>query len=136
MEMGGGERSQVLVAGDGRDLPRIRELLGALPDSAYGQVFVEVLTAEEVEPLAAPEGVAVLWLCRDRLPSRVDPLVFAGRGEALAGAVAAWAAEWAPARAEDGLTACHAWVGCAASAFCGPVLDALVRRVLVVSSFG
>ncbi len=102
----------VLVAGCADDLPEIHRQLVELPDTAYGQVFVEVALEDEVRILPAPPRVSVTWLVRSGRPSRVASLVFADRGEALAEAVIGWAAEWCVAGGEPCRTL---WIGCAES---------------------
>jgi len=76
----------VLAAGRASEAGEIAEWLRALPEDAYGKVFVEA-SAEEMrvrEALVAPEGVSVTWLRRD--PSAT--------GAVLAVAVHAWLEEW------------------------------------------
>jgi len=86
----------VLIAGDERDLPAIAHVLWLLPEDTYGQVFIETLSDDGHEPLPTPERVAVTWLARSRRESSSPLLAFADRGEALAQAIAGWAAEWLP----------------------------------------
>ena len=54
-----------LFAGDETALPAIARMLEALPAEARGHAFLEVADAAEVQPLAAPPGIAVAWLLRD-----------------------------------------------------------------------
>jgi NADPH-dependent ferric siderophore reductase len=103
---------RVLVAGCADDLPEIHRQLLELPDTAYGQVFVEVALADEVRILPAPPRVGVTWLVRSTRGSRIASLVFADRGEALAEAVIGWAAEWCVAGSEPCTVL---WIGCTES---------------------
>lgn len=76
----------VLAAGRAAEVDEISEWLRALPEDAYGKVFVEA-SAEEMAaavPLPAPAGVSVTWLRRDPAAS----------GVSLARAVHAWLEEW------------------------------------------
>ncbi len=79
-------------------------ILATLPRDAYGQVFVEVASAVQIERLVTPARVAVTWLVRDTAAG------MAARGELLVRAVDGWLAEWAPAMDDRSI----AWVGCSA----------------------
>ncbi|MGV2980518.1 DUF2218 domain-containing protein [Camelimonas sp. ID_303_24] len=50
---------------DETGLPAVARMLEALPDDASGLVMAEVADAAGIQPLKAPAGVAVTWLCRD-----------------------------------------------------------------------
>ncbi|WP_119255900.1 siderophore-interacting protein [Shinella zoogloeoides] len=54
-----------LFAGDETALPAIARMLEALPAEACGHAFLEVADAAEVQPLAAPPGIEVVWVLRD-----------------------------------------------------------------------
>lgn len=84
----------VLAAGDASDLPGLREWCAALPDDSYGRVFVEVFSPIQIERLEAPAGVAVTWICRERLRESTRPGVGIARCQALSEAVDAWLDEW------------------------------------------
>lgn len=73
-----------LFAGDEAALPAIAAGLEALPADATGLVFLEVDSDADIQPLAAPAGVAVTWLFREGVP--------AGSSNLLVDAVAG--AEW------------------------------------------
>lgn len=103
---------RVLIAGAVEDLPEIHRLLEDLPETAYGQVFVEVALEEQVRILPAPPRVTVSWLVRSDRPSAVPSLCFADHGEALAAAVLAWAGEWCLADSEPRTIV---WIGCSDS---------------------
>jgi NADPH-dependent ferric siderophore reductase len=107
----------VLLAGDGADLRDLRALASALPADAYGQVYVEVAAAEQIERLDAPARVTVSWLVRAGA-ERVAP-----RGALLTAAVEAWIAEWMPPGARDDRRI--AWIGCA----CVPALAERYRTL-------
>ncbi|HEY0249516.1 MAG TPA: SIP domain-containing protein [Gryllotalpicola sp.] len=126
-----GER--VLIAGDQHDLEAIRHVLALLPDEAYGQVFVEVLDEREVIALDAPPRITVTWLTRVTRGSRVRPLVFAARGEALTVAVAAWVSEWMPSD-EDAASASLMWLGCHDNPHVGELFELLCARLSNVSA--
>lgn len=87
---------RILLAGDESSLETIRLILATLPANARGQVFVEVQSEQQVEPLAAPGRFAVCWLVRDR-------------GQALRRSVDAWLAEMLPVSA-FGESSVYAWI--------------------------
>ncbi len=105
---------RVLVAGTAGDLSEIHRQLVELPETAYGQVFVEVTHADEVRILPAPPRVTVTWLVRSARPSRVASLVFADHGELLAEAVVGWATEWC---VPGGVPCTAVWIGCVDNAW-------------------
>lgn len=76
------EASWHLFAGDESALPAIAAALEALGPDARGVAFLEVASASDEVPLAAPEGVEVVWLHRGEVP--------AGTSGVLVEAVAAW----------------------------------------------
>jgi NADPH-dependent ferric siderophore reductase len=57
-----------LLVGDESALPAIAASLERLPESAIGQVLVEVDGVEQEQVLAAPSGVAVHWIHREARP--------------------------------------------------------------------
>lgn len=59
-----GAATTVLVAGDETAVPAACAIVESLPPDASGAVFLEVPTADDVLPLAAPDGVRVSWLPR------------------------------------------------------------------------
>lgn len=87
---------RLLLAGDERSLETIRVILATLPASARGQVFVEVQSESDIEPLTAPGRFAVCWLVRDR-------------GQELRRSVDAWLGEMLPVSA-FGESTVYAWV--------------------------
>jgi NADPH-dependent ferric siderophore reductase len=90
------EDDRLLIAGDESSLPAIRTLLATLPERARGQVFVEVESAELIDPLLGPGRVMVCWIVRDR-------------GQSLTRSVDAWLSEMLPV---DGLCehTLYAWI--------------------------
>lgn len=84
----------VLAAGDAGDLPGIRAWCAALPEDAYGQVFIEVFAPIQIEEINAPEGVNLTWICRERLRESTRPGLGIPRCQALVNAVDAWLDEW------------------------------------------
>lgn len=78
-----GDGDAVLLAATGDDLAIVESVLATLPPKARGQVFLEVESADDIRPIAAPGRVCVTWLCRDR-------------GQSLARALDAWCAELLP----------------------------------------
>lgn len=107
----------MLLAGDSADLRDLRALAATLPADAYGQVYVEVASALQIEPLDLPARVAATWLVREG-DAGVAP-----RGALLTAAVTAWIDEWMPEGVRDDRRI--AWVGCAAA----PRLAARYRRL-------
>ncbi|PZQ91906.1 MAG: hypothetical protein DI534_02860 [Leifsonia xyli] len=100
-----------LLVGDSRDIPAISGMLGRLPVGAVGQVYLEVSSAIQIRRLPAPAGVAVSWLCRDRVAGAIPE-----RGELAARATKAWASEWMPEESELRAQPFIIWIGCATSA--------------------
>ncbi|WP_044438750.1 siderophore-interacting protein [Agreia bicolorata] len=94
---------RVLLAGDSTIIPVIRGLIETLPDTARGQIFIEVETALDITPLETPERITVSWLARD---------VRAGApGQALGRAVRAWVSEMTTGDVmADGAELC-VWLG-------------------------
>ncbi|MHA6802723.1 siderophore-interacting protein [Salinifilum ghardaiensis] len=54
-----------LLAGDETALPAISALVESLPETARGQVFVEIAGEAEQQPVERPPGVTWTWLHRD-----------------------------------------------------------------------
>ena len=74
---------RMLLAGDTASLPAIREIIATLPPKATGQIFIEVDSADDIEPLAAPSRFSVCFLDRSR-------------GQELRRSVDAWLSEMLP----------------------------------------
>ncbi|WP_371130963.1 siderophore-interacting protein [Arthrobacter sp. SDTb3-6] len=53
-----------LLGGDEAALPAIAAALEALPAGAVGYAYLEVDTEADIQPIAAPAGVEVVWLFR------------------------------------------------------------------------
>ncbi|WP_347878014.1 SIP domain-containing protein [Frigoribacterium faeni] len=84
---------RVLFAGDASSVPTLRAMLASLPLCARGQVFVEVASEADVEPLTSPGRVTVTWLARDRRSGVPGSGLSCAPGEAVERAVRAWLAE-------------------------------------------
>lgn len=118
----------VLLAGDGADLRDLRALAATLPADAYGQVYVEVDSADRIERLETPARVAVTWLVRETGQRT------AAVGELLADAVGAWTAEWMPEGVRDDRRI--AWVGCSCVPAIADRYRALQQRSLSAAAMG
>jgi NADPH-dependent ferric siderophore reductase len=118
----------VLLAGDGADLRDLRALVATLPADAYGQVYVEVASAGQVERLMTPARVAVTWLVRERERG------VAARGRLLTAAVDAWIDEWMPAGVRNDSRV--AWIGCAAAPRLAARYRALQARSMTAVGMG
>lgn len=101
----------MLVAADLDDLGAVSLLLAELPRDTYGQVYVE---APAGAPVAIPVAPLRMGVSRVVRPEGAEP------GEALATAVAGWAAEWAPDEV-DLDRAVTLWVGATARDRLAPV---------------
>lgn len=79
--------AKLLLAGDETAVPAISSILERLPVTARGRVLLEVPEAEDVQPVAAPPGVAVHWLARGGHPhgARLVPAVSAAAAELMSG---------------------------------------------------
>jgi NADPH-dependent ferric siderophore reductase len=73
-----------LLAGDEAALPAMAAVIESLPEHARGQAFIEVGSDDDVQEIAAPAGLELVWLQRGGVP--------AGEGSQLVEAVrnAAW----------------------------------------------
>lgn len=102
-----------MLAGDGGDLAVLRRIVDRLPVDAYGQIYVEVGSAAQLEYWNVPAGMALQWLCRDE----ADGYFGAGapHGELLARAVRGWVSEWIPESEKAHELPYVLWIGCAAS---------------------
>jgi NADPH-dependent ferric siderophore reductase len=87
---------RLLLAGDENSIEAIRVILATLPAASRGQVFVEVQSEGDIQPLVAPGRFAVCWLVRDR-------------GQQLRRSVDAWLAEMLPVSA-FGESTVYAWI--------------------------
>lgn len=119
-----GQDGPRLIAGDAGDLPAIRGLLADLPPDAYGQVFIEVFGAIQLERLDAPSGMTVTWLCRDVRRSEERLGAGAAKGEPLVRAIEAWLDEWVRVD-PDGCSDAMLWIGCNAN----PRVNRLCRSI-------
>lgn len=78
-----GEAGRVLLAGDETAVPAIAGILRDLPSSMVGSALLEVPETADVQELAAPQGVEVVWLPRDGRP--LGSLLHAAAVERLGG---------------------------------------------------
>jgi hypothetical protein len=89
----------VMIAGSVGDLDAIQALLALLPETAYGQIFIEDgAGAADLSALRPPARMTLARL-RATDADRGDgapELVLARKGTQLAVAIEAWAAEWIP----------------------------------------
>lgn len=70
-----------LIAADDAAVPAALAVLEALPASARGEVLLEVDSPRDVQPVSAPTGMAVRWVCRSQSGGdEVPALVRAVRG--------------------------------------------------------
>ncbi|MDO9395335.1 MAG: SIP domain-containing protein, partial [Herbiconiux sp.] len=98
---------RVLIAGTESNLDEVRALVASLPESARGQVFVEVATAAQIDPMATPERVTVTWLTRDTRSGDMGSGLACAPGQALGRALHAWVGEMSTGDAEiDGDEVC------------------------------
>ncbi|MCS5719269.1 SIP domain-containing protein [Herbiconiux sp. CPCC 205763] len=102
---------RVLIAGTEASLDEIRAIVATLTEKARGQVFIEVPSAEHVDPIATPECVTVTWLPRDARSGDMGSGLACAPGQAVGRAVRAWVGEMSTGDAEiDGDAVC-VWVG-------------------------
>ena len=90
----------VLIAGAAEDIDAIRQVVALLPADAFGQVYVESDPLAVLPDLTVPHRVTVNHLRR----SGPEVAVIGGGAEPgalLAGAVAAWTAEWMPEETDE-----------------------------------
>lgn len=120
----------VLLAGDSADLRDLRALAATLPADAYGQVYIEVASADQIEPLPTPARVAVTWLVRD---CEAEAAV-AERGVLLTAAIDAWIAEWMPVGERNDQRI--AWVGCSAAPHIADRYRVLQERSMTAAAMG
>lgn len=91
-----GEKDRLLIAGDEQALPSIRTLLATLAADVRGQVFVEVETTDDIDPLVGPGRVMICWIVRDR-------------GQSLRRSLDAWLSEMLPTEF-DKAHSVYAWI--------------------------
>ncbi len=102
---------RVLLAGTEANLDEIRAIVATLGEKAMGQVFVEVPTPSDIDPIATPERVTVTWLTRDTRSGAMGSGLACAPGQAVGRAVRAWIGEMSTGVAEiDGDDLC-VWIG-------------------------
>ncbi|MBL5972743.1 MAG: hypothetical protein D3X82_02935 [Candidatus Leucobacter sulfamidivorax] len=84
----------LLAAGDAGDLRGLAAWLSERPRHSIGNVFIEVFSPIQIEPLPTPPGIGVTWICREGMRPSPRPGIGVPRGRALADAVDAWLDEW------------------------------------------
>ena len=84
---------RVLIAGTETALDEIRAMVSLLGDRARGQVFVEVPSKSDVDPIATPERVTVTWLTRDTRTGDIGSGLACATGQAVRRATRAWMEE-------------------------------------------
>lgn len=114
----------VLAAGDIGDLKGLRAWIAGLSDAVVGQVYIEVFSPIQIQPLSVPSGVGVTWICRESLRPSPRPGIGLPRGQALASAVEAWLDEWVRVDGDAGRQF-SIWTGARSS----PVMQNLWFRV-------
>ncbi|WP_378146822.1 SIP domain-containing protein [Cnuibacter sp. UC19_7] len=100
---------RVLLAGTEATLDELRGTLALLPEKARGQVFVEVPSASDILPLAAPSRMVVTWLTRDTRSGEPGTCLPCERGQALRRAVRAWVGEMSTDSEHDDDDAIRVW---------------------------
>ncbi|GIF77187.1 siderophore-interacting protein [Asanoa siamensis] len=73
------ECRRLLIAGDETAVPAVAAILSRLPGDARGEVVLEVPSAADAQPLAAPSGIRITWVSRDGGHDYGAPLVAAVR---------------------------------------------------------
>jgi NADPH-dependent ferric siderophore reductase len=69
------EADWYLLAGDEAALPAIAAAVEALPADAFGQVFLEVDGEADIQEIAAPPGMELVWLLREGQPAGTSTLL-------------------------------------------------------------
>lgn len=124
-------RAHFLLAGDDADLRALRQAIDRLPVDAYGQVFVEVASAVQIEQWCLPDRLSIAWLVRGAIgpadrSGRVDPIE---RGALLERALSSWVGEWMPAEGQRAREIpLVMWIGCASSERIDALCDRLAWR--------
>ncbi len=76
------EADWYLLAGDEAALPAIAAAVEALPEDAFGQVFLEVDGEADIQDIAAPPGMELVWLLREGEPAGSSGLLIQAVTEA------------------------------------------------------
>ncbi|RFA20297.1 SIP domain-containing protein [Subtercola boreus] len=84
---------RILLAADEASLDSLLGVVAALPDTARGQVFVEVGSADDIVSVETPELVSVAWLTRESRSGNPGTSRRCAHGQALERAVRAWVSE-------------------------------------------
>ena len=82
-----------LLAADMTALPALTVSMKTLPDNAKGKVLIEILSEEDKQTLAHPEGIEIVWVINDDPGSDASPLYHAiEQADWPEGRVAGWVA--------------------------------------------
>ncbi|RFA13945.1 hypothetical protein B7R22_09935 [Subtercola boreus] len=84
---------RILLAADESSLDALVDMVATLSESARGQVFVEVASADDIVLLSTPELVTVAWLTRESRSGNPGTSRRCAHGQALERAVTAWVSE-------------------------------------------
>jgi len=84
---------RILLAGDETSVLAIRTIVQMLPESARGQIFIEVSRAADIQMVETPELVTVTWLARESRSGNPGTSESCQPGQALDRAVRAWVSE-------------------------------------------
>ena len=68
IEFAPGDADRIMLVGDETALPAIAGIVRDLPADAVGTALVEVPLSADVQELAGPDGVEMVWLPRDGAP--------------------------------------------------------------------
>ena len=102
---------RVLVAGDSSVLAVLPGLFESLPDSARGQVFIEVESSRDITLVDCPERFTVTWLVREIRSGAPGSGRACSQGEALERAVRAWVGEMTTGDREADSAELCVWLG-------------------------
>lgn len=101
---------RILLAADESTLDALQNLIDTLADSARGQIFIEVASADDTAPIATPELVTVTWLARESRSGNPGTSRRCAHGQALERAVLAWLSEMSTGDAERDDGEITAWI--------------------------
>lgn len=88
------ESNYVLAGALITDLPELERWCATLPHDAWGTVFVEVFTPQQIRTVNTPPQVSVIWLCRENRAFLTATGHCPPKGALLTRALDAWLDEW------------------------------------------